>query len=58
MWDYSLSGEIRSEDVKPNNMVLSENVASMRINKREQGHVRDSYRRGWMLEWLDKWQPF
>ena len=58
VWDYSLTGEIRSDDVKPNNTVLSENVAALRINKREQGHVRDSYRRGWALEWLDKWQPF
>ena len=24
----------------------------------EAGHVRDSYRRGWALQWLDKWQPF
>ena len=42
----------------PNNTVLSENVADMRIVKRETGHVRDGYRRGWALEWLDKWQPF
>ena len=28
VWDYSLSGEIRAEDVKPNNTVLSENVAA------------------------------
>ena len=46
VWDYSLTGEIRSDDVKPNNTVLSENVAALCINKREQGgHVRDSYRR-------------
>jgi flagellar L-ring protein precursor FlgH len=58
VWDYSLTGEIRVEDVKPNNTVQSESVASLRINKREEGHVRDSYRRGWLLEWLDRWQPF
>jgi flagellar L-ring protein precursor FlgH len=58
VWDYSLTGEIRADDVKPNNTVLSENIAGLRIIKREQGHVRDSYRRGWLLEWLDKWQPF
>jgi flagellar L-ring protein FlgH len=58
VWDYSLTGEIRPDAIMPNNTVLSENVADMKIVKREQGHVRDSYRRGWMLQWLDKVQPF
>jgi flagellar L-ring protein precursor FlgH len=57
-WDYSLNGEIRAEDVLPNNTVLSENVSNLRLVKREEGHVRDGYRRGWFLEWLDKYQPF
>lgn len=57
-WDYSLNGEIRAEDVLPNNTILSENVANMRLLKREEGHVRDGYRRGWFLQWLDKYQPF
>ncbi len=58
VWEYSLTGEIRPEDVLPNNSVLSENVADIRIHKRESGHVRDGYRRGWFLRWLDKYQPF
>jgi flagellar L-ring protein FlgH len=58
VWDYSLTGEIRPESIMPNATVLSENVADMKIVKRESGHVRDSYRRGWMLQWLDKYQPF
>jgi flagellar L-ring protein FlgH len=57
-WEYSLSGEIRPDSIKMNSEVLSSDVADMRIVKRESGHVRDSYRRGWALEWLDKWQPF
>jgi flagellar L-ring protein FlgH len=57
-WEYSLSGEIRAEDVLPNNTVLSQNVSNMRMVKREEGHVRDGYRRGWFLQWLDKYQPF
>lgn len=57
-WEMSLGGTIRPEDVLPDNTVLSEKVANMRINKREAGHVRDGYRRGWMLRWLDKYQPF
>jgi flagellar L-ring protein FlgH len=57
-WEYSLNGEIRAEDVLPNNTVLSTNISNLRILKRESGHVRDGYRRGWALEWLDKYQPF
>lgn len=58
LWEYSLNGEIRAKDVMPNNSVFSENVANMRLFKREAGHVRDGYRRGWLLKWLDKVQPF
>lgn len=57
-WEYSLSGEIRPDDVMPNNTVQSENIAGMRLNKRETGHVRDAYKRGWLMEILDKYQPF
>lgn len=57
-WEYALTGEVRSDDVLPNNTVLSENLADLWIQKRESGHVRNGYRRGWLLRWLDKWQPF
>lgn len=57
-WEMSLGGTVRPGDILPDNTVLSENVAGIRINKREAGHVRDGYRRGWMLRWLDKYQPF
>lgn len=57
-WEYSLSGEVRPEDIKPDNSVVSDTIADLKIIKREAGHVRDSYRRGWALEWMDKWMPF
>jgi len=57
-WEYSLAGECRPEDVKPDNSILSNTIADLKVIRREAGHVRDSYRRGWALEWLDKWQPF
>ena len=57
-WEVSLGGMIRAEDVLPNNTVMSEKVADMRLDKREAGHVRDGYRRGWVQRWLDKYQPF
>ncbi len=58
IWELFLSGIVRPEDVQPDNTVLSENVDNLRIYKREVGHVRDSYRRGWFGRWLDQYQPF
>lgn len=57
-WEISLGGMVRSEDILPNNTVLSEKIADMRLDKREAGHVRDGYRRGWLQKWLDRYQPF
>ena len=53
-----LTGIIRREDVLPNNTVLSENVAELSIFKRELGHVRDGYKRGWFTYWFDRFSPF
>ena len=58
VWDLSLTGSVRPEDVLTNNTVLSENIADLRIYKREAGSVRDSYRRGWLMHWLDTYQLF
>ncbi len=58
-WEYSLSGEIRPEDLnKQTNTVRSEAVADLRIVKRESGNVRDGYKRGWVQSFLDKVQLF
>jgi len=56
-WEMWLMGSIRPEDVLPNNTVLSENVAELRIVKRESGHVRDGYRRGFFMRFLDRFSP-
>jgi flagellar L-ring protein FlgH len=58
VWEYTLTGEIEPRAILPDNTVRSENISNLRINKREQGHVRDGYRQGWLLRWLDKYQPF
>jgi flagellar L-ring protein precursor FlgH len=57
-WEVSLGGMVRAEDILPNNTVPSEKVADMRLDKREAGHIRDGYRRGWFQKWLDKYQLF
>ena len=58
LWEAALTGIIRREDVLPNNTVLSENVAELSIFKRELGHVRDGYKRGWFTYWFDRFSPF
>lgn len=56
--DAALTGVVRTEDILPNNTVRSEHIAELRINKREVGHIRDAYRRGWLMRWLDEYQLF
>jgi flagellar L-ring protein precursor FlgH len=56
--EKSLSGIIRRQDVLPNNTVLSEDVAELQLYVRQQGHIRDSWRRGWLWLFLDRHKPF
>lgn len=58
IWEIYLTGTVWPKSILPDNTVLSENIADLRIVKREAGHVRDGYRRGWLLKWLDTHQPF
>ncbi len=58
VWEYSLSGVCRPEDIDPGNTILSKHIAHLHVWKRERGHVRDSYRRGWVVRWLDVFNPF
>jgi flagellar L-ring protein precursor FlgH len=58
VWEQRLSGIVAREDVLPNRTVLSEKVADLKIEKKENGHVRDGYKRGWLTRWMDAWKPF
>lgn len=58
MWLITLSGQCRQEDVGPDNVVLSRDVLNLKITKKEMGHVRDGYRRGWLQRALDQIHPF
>lgn len=58
VWEYSLSGVCRPEDIDPGNVILSKHIAHLQVWKRERGHVRDSYRRGWLTRWYDTFNPF
>jgi len=57
-WMHSLSGICRREDIGPNNIVLSKDIANLRVKKEELGQIRDAYKRGWLLKWWDQFGPF
>jgi flagellar L-ring protein precursor FlgH len=57
VWELWLMGTIRPEDLLPDNTILSEDVSDLKIIKRESGHVRDGYRRGFLMRFLDRFGP-
>lgn len=58
LWEYTLHGEVRYEDVLRNNTVLSENIANLNIEKRLQGRVHSSTGRRWGNKMIDMFWPF
>jgi flagellar L-ring protein FlgH len=58
LWEYSLTGRIRTQDVAGNNSVHSENIADLKITKRENGKIPDSTKRGFLTKLYDWWLPF
>lgn len=57
-WMHSLSGVCRREDIGPNNVVFSKDIADLQIKKEEMGQIRDGYKRGWLIRWWDQFGPF
>jgi flagellar L-ring protein precursor FlgH len=58
VWLQSLTGVVRRQSIGPDRTVRSDEVAEMRIEKREKGFVNDAYTRGWFTYWYSKWKPF
>ena len=58
VWQQSLTGVVRRQSIGPDRTVRSDEVAELRIEKRETGFVKDGYTRGWFSRWYDKWKPF
>lgn len=58
LWMHSLSGICRREDIGPGNVILSKDIANLELEKRELGHMRDTYKRGWLMRWWDQVSPF
>jgi len=58
VWMQSLTGVVRRQSIGPDRTVRSDEVAELRIEKRERGFVNDAYTRGWFTRWYDTWKPF
>ncbi|MCG6156863.1 flagellar basal body L-ring protein FlgH [Rubinisphaera margarita] len=58
LWEYTLHGEVRYEDVQRDNTVLSENIANLNIVKRQDGRVYSSVARRWGTKIFDTIWPF
>ena len=55
----SLAGIVRREDIDPHNVVTSERDCRTDGHRKTQaGHVRDSYKRGWLHQAYDRFAPF
>jgi len=58
VWEESLTGIIRRDDVLPGNTVPSERIAELSIDTRKVGIVRDGYQRGWLTRIYDRFSIF
>jgi len=57
-WLVSLTGVCAKDAIGPGNTVLNKDIAALEINKKEQGSINDSYRRGWLQQWWDLLKVF
>lgn len=58
LWEYTLTGTLRSIDISQNNTALSENIANLNIKKTQKGKVYDSTKRRWGTFLIDIFWPF
>jgi len=58
VFENSLTGIVRREDINTDNRVLSDKIAELSVQRRTIGQVRDSYKRGWLARTWDQLNPF
>ena len=58
VWLAKISGVCRQEDIGVDRVILSQNIANLKIDRELKGFVRDSYRRGWFDRAFDRASPF
>jgi flagellar L-ring protein FlgH len=56
--ETALTGVVRREDIPSTNIVLSDKIAELDLQRRTVGYVRDSYKRGWLTRFWDRANPF
>lgn len=54
----TLTGVVRPQDVAPDNIIYSHNIANIDINYESSGPVSDANKRGWLLKLIDRVWPF
>jgi flagellar L-ring protein FlgH len=57
-FQMALTGTCRSQDILPDNTILSRNLVNLSIDKQDQGHLRDGYSRGWLTKLMARIKPF
>jgi flagellar L-ring protein FlgH len=57
-FQMALTGTCRSQDILPDNTILSRNLVNLSIDKQDQGHLRDGYSRGWLTKLMARVKPF
>jgi flagellar L-ring protein precursor FlgH len=55
---FTLTGECRSEDVTPDNTILSTQIANLVLVNEHSGAIKDATTRGWVPRILDFAKPF
>jgi flagellar L-ring protein precursor FlgH len=58
LWVAKVTGTVRQEDIGIDRVILSENIANLRVERALRGFVNDSYRRGWFDKAFDRISPF
>jgi len=58
LWEYTLTGKIRPQDITPDNSAMSERIADLSISKVQHGKLHDSTQRAWFIHLYDLIGPF
>lgn len=58
VWMTYLSGSVARASIGPDRVVRDTAVDNLRIDKFEQGAVRDGFARGWLARWYGRFKPF
>lgn len=58
LWEYSLTGKVRAQDIGADNTARSENIADLQITKVQHGKLTDATQRAWFIRLYDLLGPF